>query len=117
MNTAQRIYPSMTLTQQPPNWCSGLANSLARKTGDGCTIWPRSRTSPSYTRALRPQSEGNTCSTNLSADASFARQATRICFFGHTHVPVAFIRDTVVRGGTYARFRVERGKQYFVNPG
>jgi predicted phosphodiesterase len=59
----------------------------------------------------------------LAAAASFARQNTRICFFGHTHVPVAFVRDTgvggqmVVRGGTYTKFGVDPGKHYFVNPG
>ena len=53
----------------------------------------------------------------LAADASLARQTTRLCFFGHTHVPVAFIRDTIVRGGTYTKFKVEPDKQYFVNVG
>jgi diadenosine tetraphosphatase ApaH/serine/threonine PP2A family protein phosphatase len=32
-------------------------------------------------------------------------------------VPVAFIRDTAVRGGTYSKFRVEPGKKYFINVG
>ena len=41
----------------------------------------------------------------LAAAASFTYQNTQICFFGHTHVPVAFIRDTVVRGGTYSKFK------------
>ena len=36
----------------------------------------------------------------LAAAASFTYQNTAVCFFGHTHVPVAFIRDTVVRGAT-----------------
>jgi predicted phosphodiesterase len=40
-----------------------------------------------------------------------------VCFFGHTHVPVAFTRDTVIRGGTYTKFKVVSGKKYFVNPG
>jgi len=53
----------------------------------------------------------------MAAAARFTRQNTRVCFFGHTHVPVAFIRDSVIRGGTYTKFRVEPGKQYFVNPG
>jgi diadenosine tetraphosphatase ApaH/serine/threonine PP2A family protein phosphatase len=30
---------------------------------------------------------------------------------------VAFIRDTVVRGGTYSKFKTEAGKKYFVNVG
>lgn len=53
----------------------------------------------------------------LAAAASFTYQNTALCFFGHTHVPVAFIRDSVVRGGTYSKFRVEPGKKYFVNVG
>ncbi len=53
----------------------------------------------------------------LAANASLVRQNTDLCFFGHTHVPVAFIRDTVVRGGTYTKFKVEHRKQYFVNVG
>ena len=44
-------------------------------------------------------------------------QNTSVCFFGHTHVPVAFIRDAVVRGGTYSKFKVEPGRKYFVNVG
>ena len=30
---------------------------------------------------------------NLDAAASFTYQHTTVCFFGHTHVPMAFIRD------------------------
>jgi predicted phosphodiesterase len=53
----------------------------------------------------------------LAAAASFTYQNTAVCFFGHTHVPVAFIRDTVIRGGTYSKFKVEPGRKYFVNVG
>ena len=53
----------------------------------------------------------------LAAAASFTYQNTPVCFFGHTHVPVAFVRDSVVRGGTYSKFKVESGKKYFVNVG
>ena len=53
----------------------------------------------------------------LAAAASFTYQNTAVCFFGHTHVPVAFIRDSMVRGGTYSKFKVEAGKKYFVNVG
>ncbi len=53
----------------------------------------------------------------LMAAASFTYQNTSVCFFGHTHVPVAFIRDAVVRGGTYSKFKVEAGRKYFVNVG
>lgn len=53
----------------------------------------------------------------LAAAASFTYQNTSVCFFGHTHVPVAFVRDSAVRGGTYSKFKVEAGKKYFVNVG
>ena len=53
----------------------------------------------------------------MAAAASFTYQNTSVCFFGHTHVPVAFIRDSVVRGGTYSKFKVEPGRKYFVNVG
>lgn len=53
----------------------------------------------------------------LEAAASFTYQNTQVCFFGHTHVPLAFIREAGVRGGTYTKFRVEQGKKYFVNVG
>jgi predicted phosphodiesterase len=53
----------------------------------------------------------------LAAAASFPYQQTQMCFFGHTHVPVAFMRDTVVRGGTYSKFKVDPTKKYFINVG
>ena len=53
----------------------------------------------------------------LAAAASFPYQNTQVCFFGHTHVPVAFMRDTVVRGGTYSKFKVDPSKKYFINVG
>jgi predicted phosphodiesterase len=53
----------------------------------------------------------------LEAAASFTYQNTPVCFFGHTHVPVAFVRDSYVRGGTYSKFKVEPGRKYFINVG
>ncbi len=53
----------------------------------------------------------------LAAAASFTYQNTSICFFGHTHVPMAFVRDSVVRGGSYSKFRIEPGRKYFINVG
>ena len=53
----------------------------------------------------------------LAAAASFPYQNTQMCFFGHTHVPVAFMRDTAVRGGTYSKFKVDPSKKYFINVG
>ncbi len=53
----------------------------------------------------------------LAAAASFTYQNTSVCFFGHTHVPMAFVRDSVVRGGTFSKFKIEAGKKYFINIG
>jgi predicted phosphodiesterase len=53
----------------------------------------------------------------LAAGSSLIQQNTPLCFFGHTHVPVAFVKDSMVRGGTYTKFRIEPDKRYFVNPG
>lgn len=54
----------------------------------------------------------------LEAAASFTYQNTPVCFFGHTHNPLAFIRDsTGVKGGVYSKLKVEPGRRYFVNVG
>ena len=53
----------------------------------------------------------------LAASSNFAHQKARVCFYGHTHVPVAFVRDSVVRGGTFNQFKVESNRQYFINVG
>ena len=59
----------------------------------------------------------------LDAAASFPYQNTTVCFFGHTHVPLAFIREPspggqlIVKGGTYSKFKVDSAKKYFVNVG
>jgi predicted phosphodiesterase len=53
----------------------------------------------------------------LAAASHFEHQTTPVCFFGHTHVPVAFTWDEVVRGGTFSSFKIERGKKYFINVG
>lgn len=53
----------------------------------------------------------------LAAAASFSYQATSVCFFGHTHLPRAYVRDSVVRGGSYSKIQLEPGRKYFVNVG
>jgi diadenosine tetraphosphatase ApaH/serine/threonine PP2A family protein phosphatase len=53
----------------------------------------------------------------LDAAASFTYQNSAVCFFGHTHLPMAYIRDSVIRSGTYSKFRVEPGRKYFINVG
>jgi diadenosine tetraphosphatase ApaH/serine/threonine PP2A family protein phosphatase len=54
----------------------------------------------------------------LAAAASINYQRTGICFNGHTHVPVAFIRgDRGIQGGVYTKIKIEVGRKYLINVG
>jgi predicted phosphodiesterase len=54
---------------------------------------------------------------NLDAAASFTYQHTTACFFGHTHVPMVFIRDEGVRRERIDHIRIEPTKKYMINMG
>jgi predicted phosphodiesterase len=54
---------------------------------------------------------------NLDAAASFTYQHTSICFFGHTHVPTAFVREDGVRRLNSEQLRIDPGRKYFINAG
>jgi diadenosine tetraphosphatase ApaH/serine/threonine PP2A family protein phosphatase len=54
---------------------------------------------------------------NLDATASFTYQHTTVCFFGHTHVPMAFIRDDDVRRVRVDQLSIDMTKKYFINTG
>jgi diadenosine tetraphosphatase ApaH/serine/threonine PP2A family protein phosphatase len=54
---------------------------------------------------------------NLDAVASFTYQRTPVCFFGHTHVPMVFVRDEGVRRHSTEHIRIEPGRKYFINAG
>lgn len=54
----------------------------------------------------------------LAAAASMNYQRTAVCFNGHTHVPVAFVRSPMaLQGGLYTKMKIEVGKKYFINVG
>ena len=53
----------------------------------------------------------------LDAAASFNYQHTNLCFYGHTHVPRAYIRDTSVKTIPMGDIKIEPGKKYFINVG
>ena len=54
----------------------------------------------------------------LDAVASFTYQCTAVCFFGHTHVPMVFIRgQSGVRQERKEHIRIEPGRKYFINVG
>jgi predicted phosphodiesterase len=54
---------------------------------------------------------------NLDAAASFTYQHTTVCFCGHTHVPMVFIRDEGVRRERLEHIRIEPTKKYLINVG
>lgn len=55
--------------------------------------------------------------SDLDASASFSYQHTQLCFYGHTHVPRAFVRDLRVSEVPPTTLTIEPGKKYFVNVG
>jgi len=54
---------------------------------------------------------------SLDAIASFAYQQTTVCFFGHTHVAGAFVRDDNVTRIKVDQLTIEESKKYFINVG
>ncbi len=52
-----------------------------------------------------------------AADSHFRNQFNPVCFFGHTHVPLAFVKDGTIEKGFYETLHVQPGKQYLVNVG
>ncbi len=53
----------------------------------------------------------------LDATASFSYQHTTLCFYGHTHAPRAYVRDTSVHSVNFDKISIETGKKYFMNVG
>jgi diadenosine tetraphosphatase ApaH/serine/threonine PP2A family protein phosphatase len=54
---------------------------------------------------------------SLDAVASFTYQRTTVCFFGHTHVAGAFVRDDGVKKMKVDQLTIEETKKYFINVG
>lgn len=52
-----------------------------------------------------------------AADANFRNQFSQVCFFGHTHVPLAFVKGKETEVGFYETLRVRPGQHYLVNVG
>ena len=53
----------------------------------------------------------------LDAVPSFTHQDTTVCFFGHTHVAGAFVRDDGVKRVKVDQLTIEPAKKYLVNTG
>ncbi|MDZ8117666.1 metallophosphoesterase family protein [Pontiella agarivorans] len=52
-----------------------------------------------------------------AADANFRNQFNNVCFFGHTHVPLAFVKGDAIEKGFYETLHVKPGFQYLINVG
>lgn len=55
--------------------------------------------------------------SSQEAEQSFVYQRTSLCFFGHTHLPNAFILDGSVHECFYRKLILQPGKKYYVNCG
>jgi diadenosine tetraphosphatase ApaH/serine/threonine PP2A family protein phosphatase len=53
----------------------------------------------------------------LDAAASFEKQTTELCFFGHTHVPRVYIKNSSIVGLPFEQILIESGSRYFINVG
>ena len=53
----------------------------------------------------------------LEAEASFNYQVSSVCFYGHTHVPMAFERTDGIRSGLFKKLKIAVGRKYFINVG
>ncbi len=53
-----------------------------------------------------------------SAESSFRNQFSNVCFFGHTHVPLAFVSEGAsIEKGFYDTLKIQQGYKYLVNVG
>jgi len=52
-----------------------------------------------------------------AAEAHFRNQFNPVCFFGHTHVPLAFVKGKTIEKGFYETLHIRPGFQYLVNVG
>lgn len=55
--------------------------------------------------------------SEVEAESSFTYQRTQICFFGHTHVPNAFVKDESIHMFLYKKIEIQPDKRYFINVG
>jgi len=54
---------------------------------------------------------------SLEADANFNYQSTSLCFHGHTHVPIAYVKRDMTERIEYNKLKLTLGQKYFINVG
>lgn len=55
--------------------------------------------------------------SHMDAALSIMHQHTKLCFFGHTHAPRAYIRDVSIKSERFEKLTVHSDKQYLINSG
>ncbi|MBV9618647.1 MAG: metallophosphoesterase family protein, partial [Verrucomicrobia bacterium] len=93
------------LTEEDKEWLRGL--KLQRQVRDFTIVHA----------TLDPSEQWGYVFNNLAAAASFTYQQTTVCFFGHTHVPMGFIRDGGVQRQRIDKLGIDPSKKYFINVG
>src|SRR6058998_3040435 len=91
--------PRNVLTNWPSTPSSGPATIWRIRTSNGCNL-PLQKRVHDFTivhATLDTPGQWGYVFSNLDAVASFTYQRTAVCFFGHTHVPMVFLRDQGVR--------------------
>ena len=58
-----------------------------------------------------------TVPSTIRTEANFNYQTTAVCFYGHTHIPIAFEKGDDIRSGLYSRIKIKMGRKYFINVG
>lgn len=53
----------------------------------------------------------------FTAESSMQYQWTPLCFFGHTHTPLAFDKSDLTIGGTYEEIKIMPNHKYLINVG
>lgn len=95
------------LTSEDKEWLAALP--LSQQVGEFTIV---------HATLDQPESWGYVFN-NLDATASFCVQQTQLCFFGHTHVPAAFVSDgdDRIKRLKTDQLEIEPDKKYFINVG
>ena len=93
------------LTNQDKEWLRALP--LTRQVDDFTIVHAK----------LDPLDQWGYVFNSLDAVASFTYQRTTVCFFGHTHVAGAFVRNDGVKKMKVNQMTIEETKKYFINVG
>src|SRR6266446_4435097 len=93
------------LTNQDKEWLRALP--LTRQVDDFTNVHAK----------LDPLDQWGYVFNSLDAVASFTYQRTTVCFFGHTHVAGAFVRNAGVKKMKVNQMTIEETKKYFINVG